>query len=313
VSATGSIAYRTASATAQRQLVWFDRSGKETSRVGDATSAGFSSPSLSPDDQRVALYRTVNGANPDIWLVETRRGVFSRFTSDAADDVGPVWSPDGNRIVFTSNRKGIHDLYQKSVTGGGSEELLLSTAQPKFATDWSQDARFVLFMSSDPKTGTDIWALPLDGSGKPFAVVQTNFDEQSGQFSPDGHWIAYQSDESGRVEIYVQPFPGPGNKWPVSTNGGSQVRWRRDGTELFYVGLDGRLMAVPLRVTANTQAPEVGTPVTLFAPPLGGAVQQADFRHQYMVSSDGQRFLVATVAEEANSPITVILNWKPRP
>ena len=147
----------------------------------------------------------------------------------------------------------------------------------------------------------------------PFPVVQTNFDEQIGQFSPDGSWIAYQSDESGRVEIYVQPFPGPGNKWPISTNGGSQVRWRRDGKELFYVALDGRLMAVPIRVASNGGAPEVGTPVALFAPRLGGAVQQADYRHQYMVSPDGQRFLVATVTEEATSPITVILNWKPKP
>jgi hypothetical protein len=144
-------------------------------------------------------------------------------------------------------------------------------------------------------------------------VVQTNFDEQQAQFSPDGKWIAYQSDESGRAEIYVQPFPGPGNKWPISTNGGSQVRWRRDGKELFYVALDGRLMAVPIRVATNAAPPEVGTPVLLFAPPLGSAVQQADYRHQYMVSSDGQQFLVATVTEGANLPITVILNWKPRP
>jgi len=312
VSGAGSIAYRTSSANAQRQFVWLDRSGKELSRVGDSVSTTLSSPSLSLDGQRVALYRALDG-NTDVWLFETRRGVLSRFTSDVADDTSPVWSPDGDRIVFNSNRKGIHDLYQKSATAGGSEDLLLSTAQGKNATDWSPDGRFVLFHSEDPKRSFDIWALPLDGNRKPFPVVQTNFDEQQAQFSPDGKWIAYQSDESGRVEIYVQPFPGPGNRWPVSTNGGSQVRWRRDGKELFYVALDGRLMAVPIRVAMNGGAPEVRTPVTLFAPPLGGAVQQADYRHQYMVSSDGDRFLVATVTEQANSPITVILNWKPQP
>jgi Tol biopolymer transport system component/DNA-binding winged helix-turn-helix (wHTH) protein len=312
VSSTGSIIYRASAAVARRQFVWFDRSGKEIGNVGDSVSAstGLFNPSLSLDGQRVALYQLVNG-NADVWLLETRRGVFSRFTSDVADDVMPVWSPGGDRIVFSSNRRGIADLYQKSVTAGGSEELLLSTAQTKIATDWSPDGRFVLFNSEDPKRSSDIWALPLDGNGKPFPAVQTGFEEQNGQFSPDGNWIAYQSDESGRVEIYVQPFPDPGNKWPISTNGGSQVRWRRDGKELFYVALDGRLMSVSIHIASNAQAPEVGTPVTLFAPQLGGAVERADFRHQYMVSADGQRFLVATVMAGANSPIMVILNWKP--
>jgi eukaryotic-like serine/threonine-protein kinase len=311
VSGAGSIAYRTSSGSAQRQFVWFDRSGKEISRVGDSAGS-LSYPSLSRDGERVVLYRAVNG-NVDIWFLETRRGVFSRFTADVADDVMPIGSPDGNHIIFSSNRKGVHDLYQKSATTGGSEELLLSTAQPKFATDWSPDSRFVLFNSEDPTRSNDIWALPLDRNGQSFPVVQTNFDEQQAQFSPDGKWIAYQSNESGRVEIYVQPFPGPGNKWPISTNGGSQVRWRRDGKELFYVSLDGRLMAVPIRIATNAAPPEVGTPVMLFTPSLGSAVQQADYRHQYMVSSDGLRFLVATVTEGANLPITVILNWKPRP
>jgi eukaryotic-like serine/threonine-protein kinase len=309
VSNSGSIAYRTSS-DAQRQFVWFDRSGKELSRVGDAVSTTLGNPSLSLDGQRVALYRGVDGS-PDIWLVDTRRGVFSKFTFDAADDVMPIWSPLGNLIVFSSNRSGVHQLYQKSVSAGGTEELLLSTPKYTVATDWSSDGHFVLFSTQEPTRSLDIWALPLAGNKKPFPVVQTNFNEQSAQFSPDGNWIAYQSDESGRAEIYIQPFPGPGNKWPISTNGGSQVRWRRDGKELFYVALDGRLMAVPIGVASNAQSPDVGTPVALFAPPLGGAVQQGDARHQYMVSSDGQRFLMATVMEEANAPITIILNWKP--
>jgi Tol biopolymer transport system component len=247
-------------------------------------------------------------------MLDVTRGVFSRLTDNVADDVNPVWSPDGDRIAFSSNRKGTHDLYRKSASPGGSEELLLATALHKNTTDWSSDGRFVLFETRDPKSGMDIWALPLDKSGKsgkPFPVVQTTFDEQRGQFSPDGKWIAYQSDESGRHEIYLRAFPGPGNEWPVSTNGGTQVRWRQDGKEVFYVSLDGRLMAVPMRLASNTTAPDVGAPVALFAPPLGGAVQQADFRHQYMVSSDGQRFLVATAMEGVDSPITIIMNWKP--
>ena len=156
--------------------------------------------------------------NTDVWLLDTKRGVLSRFTTDAADDVVPVWSPDGRRVVFSSNRTGVHDLYVKPVTGGGTETLLLSSAEPKLATDWSADGRFLLFNKRDPKRGLDIWVLPLDGKGKPFPLVQTAFDEQSAQFSPDGHWIAYQSNESGRAEIYVQPFPGPGNSRQVSSD-----------------------------------------------------------------------------------------------
>ena len=311
VSDAGSIAFRTSSAGEKRQFVWFDRSGKELGHVGDSVSTVLQSPSLSLDGLRAALYRTVDG-NVDIWLLETKRGVFSRFTSDAADDVMPVWSPHGDRIVFSSNRKGTHDLYQKSVIGGGQEELVLSTAETKFASDWSANGYFLLFTSQNPKRNGDIWALRLDGKGKPFPVVQTAADEQRGQFSPDGNWIAYQSNESGRPEIYVQPFPGPGSKWPISINGGSQVRWRRDEKELFYVALDGRLMAVSFRAASNAQVPEVGAPVALFVPLLGGAVQKGDYRHQYMVSADRSQFLVATIKEEANSPIMVILNWKPR-
>ena len=312
VSDRGSVVYRATASSIQQHFAWFDRSGNEISKASDFA---MSSPSLSPDGQRVVGYRgnPVDG-NLDVWMLDVTRGVFSRLTDNVADDVNPVWSPDGDQIAFSSNRKGTHDLYRKSASPGGSEELLLATALHKNTTDWSFDGRFVLFETRDPKSGMDIWALPLDKSGKPgnpFPVVQTAFDEQRGQFSPDGKWIAYQSDESGRHEIYLRAFPGPGNEWPVSTNGGTQVRWRQDGKEVFYVSLDGRLMAIPMRLASNTTAPDVGAPVALFAPPLGGAVQQADFRHQYMVSSDGQRFLVATATEGVDSPITIIVNWKP--
>ncbi|HEX2453446.1 MAG TPA: protein kinase [Vicinamibacterales bacterium] len=312
VSRSGSIAYRTSSAGTERQFVWFDRAGKEISKVGDAVPTSLSEPSLSRDGHRVVFYRSMNGS-PDIWVLDARRGVFSRFTSDPADDVFPVWSPDGSRIVFSSNRAGVHDLYQKSLIGDRSEELLLSTGQSKGATDWSLDGRFVLFNSQDPKRGLDIWAFSLEQKDKIFPVVQTPFDERDAQFSPDGNWIAYESNESGRIEVYVRPFPGPGEKWPISVNGGAEARWGRDGKELFYVARTGELMAVPIRVASNTQPPDIGKPVALFTPPLGGAIQQGDFRHQYMVSGDSQQFLVATVKEAGPSPITVILNWKARP
>ncbi len=312
ISATGTIVFRTSSTAARRQFTWFDRSGKELGPIGESVNTALNSPALSPDGQRIAMYRGVEGASPDIWLVEAKRGVFSKFTSDVADDVGPVWSPAGDRIVFSSNRTGVHNLFQKAVAAGGTEQLLLSTPHAKFATDWSSDGRFVLFNTQNPKTGTDVSAFELNGNGTPSVVVQSSAEEQSGQFSPDGRWVAYQSDESGRVEVYAQPFPGPGSKWTVSTNGGSQVRWRRDGKEMFYVAPDGRLMAVAIETGSIDRAPDIGTPVALFAPPLGGAVQQGEFRQQYMVSPDGQRFLVAAVTEVAQSPISVILNWSPR-
>lgn len=158
--------------------------------------------------------------------------------------------------------------------------------------------------------------MPLDeerrAQGKPFPVVHTNFDERDGQFSPDGKWIAYESNETGRYDVYLQPFPGPGVKLPVSVSGGAQVRWRRDGEELFYIALDGRLMAVPIQSSTSGQ-PGVGTPVPLFPTRVGGAIAQGVTRQQYAVSPDGQRFLMNTVPEdETLPPITLILNWKPR-
>ncbi|MBA2555830.1 MAG: PD40 domain-containing protein [Chloroflexi bacterium] len=196
---------------------------------------------------------------------------------------------------------------------GGREQLLLASPQEKTATDWSADGEHVLFDSRDFNRLSDIWALPMNGSGKPFPVVNTDFEEVRAQFSPDGPWIAYQSDESGRPEIYLQRFPGAWGKQRVSTNGGSQVRWRRNGSELFCVAPDGRLMAVRVGLRLGVRRPDLGTPVELFATTLGGAMHRGDHRHQYAVASDGQRFLVATVGQAADASITVILNWTPRP
>ena len=317
-SSTGIVIYRPGSAAGRRQFFWLDRSGKEIGRVGDPDSAGPVDPSLSPDGHRVALHRTVNG-RPDIWLLETGRAALIRFTSEEITGAGsgairPIWSPDGTQIVFASIAKKVTDLFRISVRGGKAE-LLLETDQPKAATDWSTDGRFLLYRSSDWKTGWDIWALPMDGGGSPgtrVQVVRTNFDETNGQLSPDGKWVAYQSNETGRFEIYVQPFPGPGAKSAISRNGGAQVRWRRDGKELFYVGPDDRLMAVPMQLASNGQSIEIGAPTPLFTTHIGGAVQGANMQ-QYMVSSDGQRFLMNTIMEDALLPIIVLLNWKPNP
>ena len=310
VSGTGTVAYRAALERPQRQFAWFDWSGKEIAKVGDVATMVLAAPSLSPDGRRVVFYGS-SGGNPDVWLLDVRRGAFSAFITDPADDVAPIWSPDGSRIVFSSNRSGVHNLYQKSVGDDRNEELLLSMGRPINATDWSPDGRFVLFMSRDSKTGMDIWALPP--GGKPFPVVQTAFDDQWAQFSPDGRWIAYQSNESGTQEIYVRPFPGPGEELPVSVNGGTQVRWARHGKDLFYVGRDGRLMAASIDFPSATKPPNIGKPVALFDPPFGSDSQQTGYRHQYMVAADGRQFLVVTVTERETSPIKVILNWRHAP
>jgi len=306
-STAGPFVYRTGSAGGLRQFVWLDRSGKDIGKAGDLLSAvGIE---LSPDGRRVALFHQVN-QNFDVWLLELGRGVLSRFTFDPALERFPIWSPDGSRIVFSSNRKGPYDLYQKPAIGAGTDELLLATAEEKTPTDWSPDGRLLLYRSVDPKTGYDLWALPMNGDRKPYPLVQTNFNERDAQFSPDGKWIAYQSNESGRFEIYIQPFPGPGSKLQVSTNGGAQVRWGPNGKELFYIALDARLMAVPIRLASNPQTAEPGSPTPLFATRVGGTLQ-GTFMQQYDVSSDGQRFLMNTITGEGASPITVVLNWNP--
>jgi len=314
-SAAGPIAYRTGSAGGgERQLTWFDRSGRQLANVGAPFPSTQLSPSLSPDGRRVALFRDANG-EIDVWVLDVERGVPARFTFDSADDVRPLWSRDGSRIVFSSNRKGVHDLYQKSASGAGSEEaLLLQTAQLKYSTDWSPDGRFLLYESTDPKRTTDIWALPLDGDRKPFPVVQTDFEEHGGQFSPDGNWIAYVSIKSGRYEVYVRPFAQrTGDEIRISSDGGDQVRWRPDGKELFYIARDGQLVAVPIRPGPNSETLEAGTPARLFATRVGGWAGGLP-GSQYVVSPDGQRFLMNTLTGEVvTSPITVILNWKPQP
>jgi dipeptidyl aminopeptidase/acylaminoacyl peptidase len=312
VSATGLLAHR-AGGGERRQLVWVDRSGAVRGTVGPADETALANPELAPDGRRVAVNRNVEG-NADVWLIEVGRGVASRFTFDANIDAAPLWSPDGRRVAFRSTRNGAVDLFEKPASGAGDEQPLLVTAEPKIPLAWSPDGRFLLYAVQNAKTGADLWALPLVGERKPFPVLQTPFDEGAGQFSPDGRWVAYASNESGRVAIYVRPFPGPGGQWQVSTAGGSQPRWRPDGKELFYVAPDGRLMAVPIAVGADRQTLEAGAPAPLFPTRLasGGAnisLGSTLSKPQYAVALDG-RFLMNVAVEGATaSPITVVLNW----
>ena len=312
-STTGSVIYRTGSGGGQRQFVWFSRRGQETARVGAPDDAGVFGPALSGDERYIAMYRTVDG-NSDIWLMELERGVRERFTMDTAGEVNPVWAPDRRRIAFSSNRDGAYDLYVKSISSSDID-LLLKTGDPKSASSWSPDGRHLLYRSASPDSSYDIWALPFDETGKPgepFPVVQTGVEEREAEFSPNGKWIAYQSTASGRSEVYIQPFPADPDSLllPVSTNGGAQPRWGSND-ELFYIALDGQLMSVPIRYSANGREIRPDTPIPLFPTQVGGAVHSND-RQQYVVSPDGKRFLM-NILTETKSPITVILNWKRQP
>jgi Tol biopolymer transport system component len=294
--------------------LWFDRGGSAIGTVGGPDNANATDATLSPDGLRVAFSRTTD--NIDVWILDTVRGVLDRFTSDPALENRPIWSPDGSRIVFTrfSPNGAGGGLYEMPTNGSGRErrleEPLPVSGGGNTPTDWSSDGRFLLYHVGNSGQ-FDIWALPMTGDREPFPLVQTKFDERQGQFSPDDKWIAYQSNETGQFEIYVQAFPGPGRRERVSANGGAQVRWRNDGKELFFIGLDGRLMAVPIELDSRSGAITAGAPVPLFATRVGGAVQGVE-RQQYDVAPDGQRFLMNTLTENTStSPITLILNWKP--
>jgi dipeptidyl aminopeptidase/acylaminoacyl peptidase len=310
VSSNGLLAHRGGSASG-RQLTWFDRRGTVVGTMGPPDTGPFASPELAPDGRRVAIGRGVAG-NIDVWLMEAAADAWSRFTFTTSPTAGnyPVWAPDGSRLVFASNRKRpdrFTQIFEKASDGSGDERLLFaSNSNPVWPVDWSRDGRTLLYSNQDPKTDGDLWALPLTGDRMPFPVVQTPFLEDEGQFSPDGQWIAFRSNRSGRDEIYVQAFPGPAGSQIVSAHGGSQPRWRRDGTELFYVAPDDTLMVVSIGSAAGRKL-GTGKPMPLFRTRLSGVDQP---KQQYAVAPDGQRFLMNVLAEETNvPPITIVQNW----
>jgi len=220
---------------------------------------------LAPDERRIVF----DYSSLDIGVLDSVRGVTSRLTFDPAADNAPMWSPDGLRIVWASNRNGPFDLYIKSASGTDQEELLIKMGTGTgWGTDWSRDGRFILYQMPGAKTGQDLWVAPQFGDRKPFPYLQTQFDEQEGRFSPDGKWVAYVSNESGRDEIYVQAFPPSGAKFQISSGGGSEPQWRMDGTELFYLAADQMLMAVPVKLgRSGSESFQVGLPKPLMAVP----------------------------------------------
>jgi Tol biopolymer transport system component len=298
-------------------LAWFDRKGKNLGAAGEAGSYQYFDVALSPDATRVAATRTgltARGESQGMWLLDLDRGVSARFTFGPSPDGSPVWSPDGKRIAFSSDRAGGTGIYQKASNGAlGEQALVPPTTDLKVADDWSRDGRFLLYAKQDPKTKADLWVLPLAGDGTPGGApapfADSEFSEDQGQFSPDTHWIAYVSDESGRFEVYVQPFPAPpggGSKTPVSRGGGMQPRWRRDGKELFYLSLDGNVMAVDVTLGSMFKT---GVPESLFQARVARSGKQSPLdSFAWDVAPDGKRFLINT-AKSQSRPITVVLNW----
>jgi Tol biopolymer transport system component len=305
-SDNGVLAFRAGGQTGS-QITWLDRSGTVAGRVGDP--ANYLDLALSPDGTRLASFR--GDQQYDIWLYEFARGTSTRFTFAPALDHFPVWSPDGKHIVFASNRGGHYDLYQKNSDGTGDDELLFRSDQDKAPTSWSRDGKFLLFSSTDPKTAQDLWVLPMEGDRKPFPFLHTEFIEAQASFSPDGHWIAYMSTESGRPEVYVRPFTPPGStggasvsgKWQISKAGGALPRWRGDSKELYYVE-SGKVMAVDISANPSFQA---GIPKPLF----NAAIDTVTNYGNLQVTPDGKRFLTTAPTQQnvSENPVTVVLNW----
>jgi Tol biopolymer transport system component len=310
VSANGTLAYwPTGQVISYTQLTWFDRAGKQLGTLGLPRDHH---PALSPDGKRVAVMRYFNnGSSSNIWVLDLARGAATRVTFSSAMDESPIWSPDGSRIVFTSNRDGRYNLYQKSSNGAGEEKLVFKSDEDKWITDWSSDGRFLVYNTLTENA--DIWVLPLEGDRKPIPFLQTRFGEALSRLSPDGHWIVYWSNDSGRSATYVRPFgwrssegnEAPSERWQISTQGGGFGQWRRDGKELFYLGPGGKIIAVAVKTGVSKGRPtfEAGVPKPLLAPP---AVEYDSFA----VTADGLRFLLnVPISEEKSRSFTLVLNW----
>ncbi len=300
-SQNGVLAYTSGTASRTVQLTWFERSGKVLGTLGPPGVMNW--PAISPDGKTVAVDRVDPQTGlADLWLYDLARNTASRFTFGPKFNGMPVWSPDGSRIAFTSNRDGAFNVYQKATSGTAPDELLDKAPHIKAPIDWSRDGRYIIEGASDPKTKTDVWVLPLFGDRKAFPYLQTEFNDFDGKLSPNGQWLAYASDETKQFDIYVQTFPAHKGKWQVSTSGGSFPLWSRDGKELYFIGPDRKLMAVEIKAGDTFEA---GTPKPLFDSHFG---RIAEFPW-YDVTKDGRFLIPAEVEQVGSVPITVVLNW----
>ena len=316
VSDTGMLIYLSSDGPRGNQIGWYSREGKLLEVV--VAPGNVFDPAISPDGKSVA-FRRVPGDNTgsDLWVRDLTRRAEQRITADAYAS-GPVWSPQGDGIAFDSFRgDGIFNLYKKATGGTGQGELLLANGNNKWTSQWSRDGRFIVYTEVDPKTKRDIWLLPMEGGmeRKPIPFLRSAFNELLGQLSPDSHWMAYTSDESGQREVYVRPFPAGADQWKISIGGGDQPRWRGDGRELFFVVADKTMMAVPVKAKVSSgwetkRSFAAGAPQALFEASLATAL--ANNVLEYDVTADGKHFLLATSANgsaASAAQLIVVSNW----
>ncbi len=302
-SGNGVLVFRGSAGAGTSRLTWVDRAGKDVQVVGDPGT--YSDQAVSPDGKRIAV--EAGTGNPDIWTIESARNVTTRFTFSPASDYWPVWSPDGGRIAYTSDQQGAYAIFVKPATGAQPESVLFRAPNGIGPCDWSSDGRYLACMNqSTTGTSWDIWVVNTTGHVEGHPLLATQFREFEPRFSPDGRWIAYSSNESGRREVYIQPFPGLGGKWQVSSQGGRDPEWRRDGKELFFLSLGGTMTAIDVSGTAGITL-ELGVPRVLFP---GVLSDDSPIGHNYAVSADGQRFLLRKPVREGELPATtVFMNW----
>jgi Tol biopolymer transport system component len=304
-SQNGVLIYEGGIGPAFNRLAMVDRTGKNITVIQGTQSVYEGS--FSPDMRRIAFSSVDRqNRNEDIWVYDIARSISTRLTFDPKSESDPIWSPDGNRIVFGSDRGGNSMMYLKNADGTGSEEPLFETKEDMFPTSWSRDGRFIAYVNfGGQKTGRDVWVFPMTGERKPAVFLQSNFVDDEARFSPDGKWMSYSSNESGQREIYVRPFPGPGGKWQVSTGGDAGFRsfWRGDGKEIYYLAADGKMMAA--EVNANGGTFSVGMVKPLFEATSRGVVYLLD------VSGDGQKFLIVfNPVETASDHMTLVSHWE---
>jgi Tol biopolymer transport system component len=304
VSDTGSLVYLPENAyTRDGEIVWVDR--KKQVKELAAPARHYGSPHISPDGKRIAVAIPSGSSGSDVWVYEIPHGTLTRLTFDEHSSA-PIWSPDGKRIAFATTRPTGPAILVKAADGSGAEETLVAGESLILVpTSWSSDGKFLAYWAVGSATGRDIWIAPLTGEGKPQPFLQTKFNEMQARFSPDSRWIAYQSEESGRYEVYVQPFPGPGGKWQISTNGGTTPVWAQNGRELFYMS-SGNFMSVGVTTqpTFSASNPRI---IADYPPFLMGRLSNG----AYDVSPDGQRFLFVRANVENGPPdeVRVVLNW----